>query len=56
MRLDAVEVRSSQSEGRKFDEKTTQQILLTPARRAALDALERDFKELLTAARISGAV
>ena len=49
MRLDTVEVRSSQSDERNFDDKVSQQSLMTPARRAALDALEREFHELLQA-------
>lgn len=46
MRLDAVDYRSSQSEQRTSQDDNKQKSLLTPARRAALDALEREFKEL----------
>jgi hypothetical protein len=47
MRLDTVDYRSSQSDMRKPENEDTQQSLMTPARRAALDALEREFHELL---------
>jgi hypothetical protein len=50
MRLDAVDYRSSQSDVRKSEmnvENTQGQ--LTPTRRAALDALEREFHDLLNA-------
>jgi hypothetical protein len=50
MRLDTVDQRASQSGERKpqpNNEETTG--LLTPARRAALDALEREFHDLLNA-------
>jgi methanogenic corrinoid protein MtbC1 len=56
MRLSAVEGRVSQSDERKTDDETNRQNLLTPARRAALNALEREFRELLQAARASGAM
>jgi hypothetical protein len=49
MRLDMVDYRSSQSDERKSENEATQQSLLTPARRAALDALEREFHDLLKA-------
>jgi hypothetical protein len=49
MRLNTVDYRSSQSDERKSDNDGTRQNLLTPARRAALDALEREFHELLKA-------
>jgi hypothetical protein len=45
MRLDTVDYRSSQSDVRK--DENSRQSLMTPARRAALDALEREFQELL---------
>jgi hypothetical protein len=48
MRLDEVDYRSSQSEVRKSQDDNGQKSLLTPERRAALDALEREFLELLT--------
>ena len=47
MRLDTVDTRSSQSDVRTSQDHTSQQSLMTPARRAALDALEREFRELL---------
>jgi len=56
MRLDTVDYRSIQSEPRTPQDDNNQQSLITPARRAALNALEREFKELLKAARTSGAV
>ena len=56
MRLEAVEYRVSQSDERKTEDEASRQNLLTPARRAALNALEREFKEMLRAARASGAV
>jgi hypothetical protein len=56
MRLAAVEYRVSQSDARKGENETSRQTLLTPARQAALNALEREFRELLQAARASGAV
>ena len=49
MRLDTVETRSSQSDERQSQESEIQQSLMTPARRAALDALEREFRDLLNA-------
>jgi hypothetical protein len=54
MRLDTVDYRSSQSDQRKSENEATQQYLMTPARRAALAALEREFNEFLKAARASG--
>jgi hypothetical protein len=54
MRLDTVDYRSSQSDQRKSKFEETQQSLMTPARRAALMALEREFNEFLKAARASG--
>ena len=49
MRLDTIDYRSSQSDVRTVQNQRdcTQQSLLTPARRAALDALEREFHDLL---------
>jgi hypothetical protein len=47
MRLDTVDDRSSQSEQRTSQDDTSQHSLMTPARRAALEALEREFHELL---------
>jgi len=45
MSLDAVEHKGSQSDVRTTD--NTGSSLMTPARRAALDALEREFQDLL---------
>jgi hypothetical protein len=47
MRLDTVDYRSSQSDVRTSQEQNSHKNLLTPARRAVLDALEREFRELL---------
>ena len=49
MRLDTVDDRSSQSDVRTSQDKDTQQGLLTPARSAALDALERELQKFLQA-------
>jgi hypothetical protein len=49
MRLDMVDNRTSQSNERQSQESEGQPNLLTPARRAALDALEREFRDLLNA-------
>jgi hypothetical protein len=49
MRLDKVDDASVQSEKRKTEHDDNRPSLLTPARRAALDALEREFRELLQA-------
>jgi len=49
MSLDAVDDRSSQSEQRRSQDDSKPKSLLTPARRAALDMLEREFQELLNA-------
>ena len=50
MRLETAEHPSSQSEERRFYEHDGgQPSLMTPARRAALDALEREFRDLLQA-------
>ncbi len=46
MRLDTVTFQSLQSDERSVQEQPSDQNLLTPARRAALDALERDFQEV----------
>ena len=56
MRLESVEYRLSQSDERKPANEAIQQNQLTPARQAALNALEREFREMLKAARASGAV
>jgi hypothetical protein len=49
MRAEAVDYRSSQSEQRTSQDDDNRTSGLTPARRAALDALEREFQELLNA-------
>jgi hypothetical protein len=49
MRLDKVDDQSVQSEEHKSEHDKAPQGLLTPARRAALDALERELRELLQA-------
>jgi hypothetical protein len=48
MNLDAVDYRSTESDVRTSqDGNNDQTSLLTPARRAALNALEREFRDLL---------
>jgi hypothetical protein len=47
MRLDTIDDRSSQSDVRRSQGDSRQKSLLTPARQAALEALEREFSELL---------
>ena len=47
MGVDTVNDRSSQSDERKTQDDNIQHGLITPARRAALDALERELHELL---------
>jgi hypothetical protein len=49
MRLDTVDYRSPQSDERTSQDESNEQSLMTPARRAALDALEREFSDLLKA-------
>ena len=50
MRLDTVEQQASQPDERKPElNNEGTKGLLTPARRAALDALEREFHDLLNA-------
>jgi hypothetical protein len=49
MRLDKVDDQSVQSKERKSERDDNPPSLLTSARRAALDALEREFRELLQA-------
>jgi len=50
MRLDTAEYRSSQAEEAGFHEHDEPPATMTPARRAALEALEREFRDLLAAA------
>lgn len=47
MRLETGNDGFSQSDERCVQAQTSDQVLLTPARRAALDALEREFHDLL---------
>ena len=49
MRAEAVDYRVSQSELRPSQDDDNRMNGLTPARRAALDALERELQELLRA-------
>ena len=49
MQVDAIDYRVSQSGQRTLQDDIQRKSLLTPARRAALDALEREFHELLNA-------
>ena len=49
MRLDTVDCASSESDERKTETEQPAASLMTPARRAALDALEREFHDLLQA-------
>jgi hypothetical protein len=56
MRSEAVEYRVTQSDERKNENESGRQSLLTPARQAALNALEMEFRQMLQAARASGAV
>jgi hypothetical protein len=50
MHRDTGQTRGAQSEERPSQESAAQESLMTPARRAALEALEREFRDLLTAA------
>jgi hypothetical protein len=47
MRLDTVDTRSSQSDLRISQDNNNRQSLMKPARRAALDAMEREFHDFL---------
>jgi hypothetical protein len=49
MHRDRIDDRSSQSPLRKTETENEPQGLMTPARRAALDALERELRNLLQA-------
>ena len=49
MRLDKIDDQLVQSDERKSVHDDNSPRLLTPARRAALDALEREFRDLLQA-------
>lgn len=47
MRLETIDYHSKPSGQRSVQDRDIEQSLMTPARRAALDALEREFHELL---------
>jgi len=47
MRLDTVDYRSTQSDVRTSTDHSSRKTLLTPERKAALEALEREFRDLL---------
>jgi hypothetical protein len=47
MSMDAVDYRSSHDEEPKREDDAQSASQMTPVRRAALDALEREFSELL---------
>lgn len=49
MNTEAIDFRVSQSGQRTLQNDVESKSLLTPARRAALDALEREFEDLLRA-------
>ena len=49
MRLDTSKTRSAELNERQSRSDETADNLMTPARRAALDALEREFRDLLNA-------
>jgi hypothetical protein len=51
MRLQTGDDLFSQSDERRIDDQSSDQTALTPARRAALDALEREFHDLLQMTR-----
>lgn len=47
MRLQTIDSPSKKSGRRSVEPPDTEHRLMTPARRAALDALEREFRDLL---------
>jgi hypothetical protein len=47
MRAEAIDYRFSESEQHKAAERESRESRMTPARRAGLDALEREFQEFL---------
>jgi hypothetical protein len=51
MRAEAIDYRYVESEQRRVAEREPHETLLTPARRAGLDALEREFQEFLRSRR-----
>jgi hypothetical protein len=52
MRAEAIDYRYVESEQRKAAERERREALMTPARRAGLDALEREFQEFLRSRRL----
>ncbi len=55
MRLIPADSRSSQSDVRVSQDEKSQQGLMTPARSAALDALERELQQFLQALPLTAA-
>lgn len=55
MRLETGDYRTTGSDQRSVLDQSTDESLLTPARRAALDALEREFHDLLQQTRADAA-
>jgi hypothetical protein len=53
MRAEAIDYRYSESEQRQYVDSDQRESLLTPARRAGLEALEREFNEFLKQRRPS---
>ena len=51
MRAEAIDYRYVEREQQRTAEREPREALMTPARRAGLDALEREFREFLQARR-----
>jgi hypothetical protein len=51
MRAEAIDYRYAEREQRQAAEREPGENLMTPARRAGLDALEREFREFLRTQR-----
>jgi hypothetical protein len=51
MRAEAIDYRYAEREQQRVAEREARESLMTPARRAGLDALEREFHEFLQARR-----
>jgi hypothetical protein len=51
MRAEAIDYRYVEREQQRVAERESHENLMTPARRAGLDALEREFREFLRAQR-----
>ena len=51
MRAEAIDYRYVESQQQKTAEREPREGLMTPARRAGLDALEQEFREFLQARR-----